>query len=270
MGLFKRNRRGGAARLRTVRAMSFQTASVQGVGKRERQEDAFAFVNDRDVAMIKERGLLALMADGMGGMAGGAEASRTVIDEVSHAFSEFDMSGDLGLQLEKCALQAGAKVYAKLRGTGGSTLAAALIFNEKLYFSSVGDSFVYLLRSGELIRLNREHNLRADRRLEAIEAGHMPTGADGSIREGDALTRFLGMPDLDRTDRFLRPLKLSDGDVIMLCSDGIGGVLDAAAITGALSGPSASASCRAMEAAISRAGRINQDNYTALVIRCVY
>lgn len=273
MDFFRKKRKGGLVpdcfRGKPTKSLGYQTASMQGIGNRSSQEDVCIFVNDNDAHMIRKQGLLAVVADGMGGMQGGDMASRTVVQELAERMPLFDRREDLGEQLENSALAAGEKVYAALGGSGGSTLIAALIYNEKLYFSCVGDSYFYLLRAGELLRLNRVHNLLTESRLSAIEAGHMPAEEDENISEADALSLFLGMPDVRHTDRLLRPMKLLDGDVLLLCSDGIGGVLDEAAIAGALSGPSASAACRVLESDVVQAGNQYQDNYTALVIRCV-
>ncbi len=273
MGLFGKKRRKtplSPAREKPVRLLGYQTASLQGIGARERQEDAFVLVNENDAVMIKKRGLLAAVADGMGGMLGGTQASGSVTATLAEDMDRLDTSGNIADQLRRSVIRAGEAVYSSLGGDGGSTVVAALIFDEKLYFSSVGDSYLYLLRDGSLVRLNREHNLRAERRLAAIRSGRMPAAEDDDGPEAQALSSFLGMPGTPDVDGLLRPMGLRDGDVLLLCSDGVGGVLDQAALTGALSGPSASAACRAMDGAIARARRQFQDNYTALVIRCVY
>ena len=73
MGLFNRRKKPSPVR---ERLLSYQVANLQGRGTRERQEDSFAFANALDVTEILRRGLLAVVADGMGGLKDGREVSQ--------------------------------------------------------------------------------------------------------------------------------------------------------------------------------------------------
>lgn len=250
--------------------LSYQAANLQGLGTREHQEDAFAFVNVTDVTRIRERGLLAAVADGMGGMENGALASRTVINSLRMEFDKMKPEHDLAEQLYKSILQANSQVFQALGGDGGSTVVVCLLFEGQLYFASVGDSFLYLMREGQLIRLNQEQNVLHTRYLTAIHSGNVSMEKIDSEPDDAALSQFLGMPELDEVDYFRRPLPLKDEDVLLLCSDGVGGVLTEDTIISCLRKDSPDAMCVALEDAVLQAGRQNQDNYTALVIRCAY
>ena len=249
--------------------LSYQAANLQGLGMREQQEDAFAFVNVTDVSMIRERGLLAVVADGMGGMEDGALASRTAIDSLRLSFDEMEPRHGLAGQLYESVRQANSQVFQALDGNGGSTVVACLLYEGQLYFASVGDSFLYLMREGRLTRLNREQNILHTRYLEAIRSGNVSAEMEPEPEDA-ALSQFLGMPGLDEIDGFLRPLSLKDGDVLLLCTDGVGGVLAEGTILSCLQKASSDAMCVALEDAVMQAERQNQDNYTALVIRCAY
>ena len=252
------------------RMLSYRGANLQGIGSRERQEDSFAFVNILDVTKMRENGLFAAAADGMGGMFGGKTASETAIAAVKDAFARFDMCGDISEQLRAAAVEANERVFSALGGVGGTTLAATVIYDEKLWFVSVGDSYIYLKRGSLLYRLNREQNIFHTRLLEAVCCG----STDRSLAENDpekpALSQFIGMDELDDIDLFLRPFRLADGDVILICSDGVGGVLSEKTITEALSLSSPQIMCEALEQSIIAAAAPTQDNYTALVIQCSF
>lgn len=248
--------------------LSYQAANLQGLGTRERQEDAFTFVNVTDVTRIREKGLLAVVADGMGGMENGALASQTVINSLRTDFDKMKPEHNLAEQLYQSVIQANSQVFQALGGYGGSTVVVCIFFDEQLYFASVGDSFLYLMRNGQLIRLNREQNVLHNRYLAAIHSGSVSMKEFDSDSEDAALSQFLGMPELDEIDCFLRPLPLKDGDVLFLCSDGVGGVLAEEAIISCLQRGSPDAACVALEDAVLQAGRQYQDNYTAIVIRC--
>lgn len=88
--------------------------------------------------------------------------------------------------------------------------------------------------------------------------------------EAAALTQFLGMTGLDDVDGSVRPLPVREGDVLLACSDGVGGVLSEEELLGALSLHSSQAMCQQMNQRIIAHEKQNQDNYTALVVKCLY
>lgn len=252
------------------RLLSYQVANLQGIGNRQRQEDAFAFVNAMDVTEMKRGGLLAVVADGMGGMRDGKVASETAIASIKADFQAMDRQGDLAGQLRDSVLAAGQKVFQALGGDGGSTVVACLFYEEQLSYASVGDSFLWLLRDGQLLRLNRAHNVRQERWLETIRSGSMDPEPARADNEAEALTQFLGMDGLEDVDCLRRPLRLRDGDLFLLCSDGVAGVLTEETLRACLGEGTPEQICAALENAILLENRRFQDNYTALVIRCGY
>ena len=78
------------------------------------------------------------------------------------------------------------------------------------------------------------------------------------------------MDGLDEIDSLRHPMKLRAGDVLLLCSDGVGGVLSEDQLIECLSAPVPEEMCRRMHEMVIAAGRRYQDNYTALVVRCEY
>lgn len=251
------------------RPLVFRTAALQGVGRRERQEDACALVNDRDPALLREQGLLCVVADGMGGMEGGREASETAVATLLDAFRLFDRGAELAAQLNGALRTANEAVFRRLGGKGGSTAVVCLIRDEKLYFSSVGDSYLFLLRGGRLLRLNRSQNVLHQIWLEMIRSGESDFLSALREPDRDAITGFLGMRALDEIDFFRRPLRLEAGDVLLVCSDGVGGVLPAPALAGCLSEGGPEEAAEALERWIKTCDLSYQDNYTALVVQCV-
>lgn len=268
MSLFqkkKENRRPEVKRL-----LTYQVANLQEVGARNRQEDSFTFVNAFDVTEIKENGLLFVVCDGMGGMKDGKVASETAITSIRRSFNEMNRDADLAEQLKNSVYLAADEVEKRLEGDGGSTIVAGILFQEKLYYASVGDSFLYLKRGNQLYRLNREHNLCAQTYLESIRSGDIDPKAGRECPEAAALTQFLGMTGLSDVDCSVRPLPVKDGDVFLACSDGIGGVLKEEELLCALSLHSSQAMCQQIKQGIIAHAKKNQDNFTALVIKCLY
>ena len=248
--------------------LSYQVANLQQKGARPYQEDSFAFVNALDVTEIRENGLMAIVADGMGGMEAGKQVSEMAVSCMVSAFSQMQRTGDLALQLRNAVIAADDALVQRFKGIGGTTLISCIIYDEKLYFASVGDSYLYLMRGGSLYRLNREQNYRHQLYTEAILAGSIvPTEADQDP-DGHRLSAFLGMGGLSDLDYLRQPLPLRDGDILLLCSDGVGGVVTESQIIQNLSNNSAAEMCLNLDESVRRAARVHQDNYTALVIRC--
>lgn len=248
--------------------LSYQVANLQGIGCRERQEDSFAFVNALDVTMISEKGLFAIVADGMGGMRDGKVASETAVSSLKTDFMSLDYEQDLAEQLHESVIRAGEVVFQNLKGDGGSTAVVCMIYDEKLYYVSVGDSFLYLKRGDMLYRMNREHNVLHREYLQTIRQGSMNPEIAQNGREKNALTQFLGMESVEDADYLRRPFSIKSKDVLLLCSDGVGGVLTQDEILECLQKPSPAEMCGEIEQRILLANRPHQDNYTALVIQC--
>lgn len=265
MGLFnwKRPRQRVPERL-----LSYQVANLQGLGTRERQEDSFAFANALDVTEMRRKGLLAVVADGMGGLSNGKLVSDMCVKGMLAGFSELDREGDIPAQFRECVLGTSEQLYEQFHGTGGTTLVGALIFQECLHWISVGDSFIYLKRGHGLYRLNREQNLRAQTYLELIRSGSLDHTEADEDPDGSRLSEFLGRETVTDIDRSLRPLPLENGDQLLLCSDGVAGGLSEAAILACLEAETPTAACNRLEEEIRSLEWVHQDNYTALVVQC--
>ncbi|PCJ09703.1 MAG: serine/threonine protein phosphatase [Rhodobacteraceae bacterium] len=194
-------------------------------GRRDRQEDAVA--SD----FLAGSGLgFAVLADGMGGHAAGDIASKIVVTEV---FSELKFRAGEPEDLEKIiaeALSAAAFTanecvghYANQNaGTGGmgATLLAPVLFQDRLYWISIGDSPLYLFRDGLLSRLNDEHSLAAqlDKR---VAQGLMSPEEASSHPDRACLTSVLTGQDISLIDCRSEPLSLRDGDIVIAASDGL-------------------------------------------------
>ena len=252
----------------TAGGLSFELANLQGIGKRENQEDSFAFGSAIDPSEIDRKGLLAIVADGMGGLEGGETASKTAVTALLAAYEDMDPAQDPARQLEDAVYKADTLVTEKLRGRGGSTLVAGLIYREKLTCVSVGDSGIFLLHDRKLTRLNRSHNKFAQVILEGIDDREYPLAQAGSDPEKDALTCYMGMDGLEEVDLFRRPLALSAGDVLLFCSDGIYGVLSHEQLESCLFRATPAEMCAALKEGIEKANLRYQDNFTALIVQC--
>lgn len=250
--------------------MSYNGAQLQQTGTRSYQEDSFAFANISDVTLMRDRGLLAVVADGMGGMKDGKLASESAINRIKADFEQLDPSADIPTQLRDSMIRANDEIYAALGAQGGSTGIICVFYRAHLYYASVGDSYLILKRGDGIYHLNRKQNMFSRLCLMQIREGSMDRRPAEANPEKAALTGYLGMRELIDVDCLIRPLPLMDGDVILICSDGVGGVLTEAQIYDCLSAPTPTEMCRKMHEGVVAAKRRYQDNYTALVVRCEY
>lgn len=200
------------------------------------------------------------VADGMGGHEAGEIASEITINTLN----------DLAPQSADAEALARAVVAANLnvikapsQGVGregmGTTLTAAILEKERLVIAQVGDSRAYLLHNGSLQQLTRDHSLMAD----MIEAGQL-TEAEARVHPNrSVITRAIGSDPHMQPD--LYELNVETGDRLLLCSDGICGMIEDHEIASIMRQAPSAQSCadQLVEAALAAGGF---DNATAVVV----
>ena len=230
-----------------------ELANLQGIGSREEQQDAFGI---SPVDRYEEDGLLAVLCDGMGGMAeGGLIASETT----SQLMGSFPWAEDSSVP--GWIAQHSARVYQQFRGQGGTTLVAALLKENRLSFWCVGDSDLFLLREGRLYSLNIRQEFKNDLVLRALE-GAFPVEEAFCDPQADALSEYIGKEEA-KCDHTRIPFLLQPEDALLLCSDGVSDTLTLKQIREAMA-LSPQACCDKLEEEILAAGKPNQDNFTAI------
>lgn len=198
---------------------------AQWIGSRERQEDAFAILDSPDPAIPEPTAVLAIVADGMGGMAHGDAASHTAIATFLRSW-KCDGSKNLASQsLSKALSAANANVCELAKSMGclgemGCTLVAASIYADALYWIAVGDSDLLLVRDGDITMLNTPHTY-AEELDSRVARGELSSRTALTDSQRTALTSFVGLDPLPLADRTLRPFPLLPGDCILIASDGI-------------------------------------------------
>lgn len=246
---------------------SYRTVTAGGcqyLGTRPNQEDAYGISNVNDPKLCESKGILAVVADGIGGMDNGQVASKMVVETMGSEFYQESSSLPSAIRLLTLTANAHLRVneYRKQQGIRcGSTLVAVLIEKNDLYFISVGDSRILLYRQGGLIQLNREHKLGT--LMEERTA--LKDVSPSSTRKPSALTSHMGMEDLRQIDRNPSPVRLMRGDKILLLSDGVYGVLSEAELLMCL-GDDAQKSANAICDTVRSKQRRSQDNATAVVL----
>ena len=243
--------------------MRFEHATRAAKGARSYQEDAAEVRAD-------EARLTAALADGMGGHAGGALASGLASMFFVQAVA-MSSAPDVGTRLAE-ALNVANEAIAhetdedpSLAGMG-CTLIGALFGPEGVEWVSVGDSPLFLVRKGEIVRLNEDHSLAPE--IDKLAAmGKISWDAARADPRRHVLRSALTGTEIDLVDRSQRPLALQPGDMVILASDGIHSVSHADIVRVVAGAPTADAAAEALLAAVEAAGSAHQDNTTVVVVR---
>lgn len=235
-----------------------ETASATDVGRRRAtNQDAFGSADAESGAR------LLIVADGMGGHAGGATASRLAVEAVVEVFQRSSEPPDATLR--RALESANARVYAEsqrdpsLAGMGTTGVALAFAPDGAAWVAHVGDSRAYRLRDGELEPLTADHSLVGEllRRnmITPEEAEHHP-------RRHEVL-RSIGVEAEVQVD--VAPVDVRPGDRFLLCSDGLCGVVHDAEIAAVLAREVPEAAVRELVAAANTRG--GPDNITVQIAR---
>lgn len=221
----KEARRRAARRPRQVKSgVHAYCSSI--IGNRANQQD-FYMIPDSSISssVLKSKGCLAIVCDGMGGMQGGEKASRCCAELLFSRYYSGQYSSAQGFYSKEIP-QADSAV-ASLKNdsgsvlAGGTTLVSVLVLNSRIYFASVGDSRIYLYRSGRLTRLTRDHNYFLVL-SQMVKEGEITIEEAMADRQKDALISYVGMgtgPDI--IDIEAEGIPVQTDDILLLCSDGL-------------------------------------------------
>jgi protein phosphatase len=180
--------------------------------------------------IIGPNGSLFAVCDGMGGAAAGEIASQLAVDIVyERMVDQLDESqplarDDLARRLVRAIEAAGLRIFqeAKLDRTRrgmGTTVTASSLVDDHLFFAQVGDSRGYLLRQGQLVQLTRDQSLVN----QLIEAGQLTEEEAETFEHNNIILQALGTADTVQVD--LTYCELRRGDMLLLCSDGLSGMV---------------------------------------------
>ena len=199
-------------------------------GARDYQEDNYR-VLDLDVDAIVDDNMehydhaLLVLTDGMGGHNGGAQASHVAAAKFANAFESREdniMPRQAlldALHAANNAVMVAVDKDPSLSGMG-TTIVAAYISNNELYWCSVGDSLLYIFRNGALLRLNADHSM-VPLIEKMVELGELTAEQGRNDPRRNALRAAIDGNDLDLIDVSSEPYYLQKNDVLILASDGI-------------------------------------------------
>ncbi|OCL25306.1 hypothetical protein U472_13190 [Orenia metallireducens] len=201
--------------LRKIRQRgSILIGNAQGIGDRREQEDSFATAEN-------EIGVLAVLADGMGGLSYGKKASNLLTRIFSEEFSKSPNMSSVSDFLVQNTHKINKKILEISKGKKvGSTFVAGIIKDSFLYWISVGDSQIYLYRNQKIIPINPRHIykniLESDYRAGKISKRRLLNHS-----KKERLTSYLGYDNFRQFDYNQIPIKLKKRDKLLFCSDGV-------------------------------------------------
>lgn len=231
-----------------------EIGNCQGVGEREEQQDAFGFSPSK---YWSDKGFLAVLCDGMGGLdAGAAISNKLVTDIISEFPYSFDDLKD-GWILESLSKE----IYDYYYGRGGTTLIIAYVKDDQMWFASVGDSDLLLYRNGRIYSMNERHEYGNTLLMRATD-GTLSVEQAMENKDAPALTEFMGANHV-HADYSVALWKVQDHDVYLLCSDGVSDTLTFDEIREAMSHDPVTCT-ELLEKSIMKKNKRYQDNYTAI------
>jgi len=250
--------------------MKFTPGNAQHIGARQEQQDAFAFSDPSDKNFLAHGGLLAVVSDGMGGLSNGQQASMSAVRAFLAEYEKKQKDETIPAALMRglrAAFDAVQAVNQGGSGQAGATLVAAAARDRELYWVSVGDSHLYLLRQGKVVQLNRDHSYR-ERLLDQVAHDQIRLDDAMTHPEREHLTSYLGMVGSPEIDGNLKSFVLEPDDCVFLCSDGVYRSLTDNEFAAAFEGASASRACEAIKSMVLARATQQQDNLTIVAFRC--
>jgi PPM family protein phosphatase len=232
----------------------------QTIGQREEQDDYFSTVST-------SMGTIAVLADGISGLANGRIASTIAVQTFIEEFQRWNGAQQMEDFFRRTARLANSSIIQSLKGgRGGTTLVAAIVSDGMLYWGSVGDSSLTVFRDGEFMTINEKHTLENELERRYV-SGEITRHEVVSNPLKHQLTNYLGHDGFKEIEVCLRPFALKKKDQVILASDGVYNTLSELELERILiSRRTPHDAAEAIIEAVDRKGLKNQDNATVVIM----
>lgn len=252
-------------------SIRINTGNNQNQGARPYQEDSFGYSNIIDSNVVSNKGVLAILSDGMGGLANGKNVADYVVQSSIAMFETINPQSDICEQLERSVRYINENVCEQYAADGsstaGATLVLAYIFKNRIYWVTAGDSRLYCYRNGHLLQMNEDHDYKNQLYREYINDGGSLSDIEEE-RQKDSLVCFIGKKDIPYLDMSLKGYKIKPDDTFVLCSDGIYNGISQDTLKEILSNNDAQTASDEIVANVVNSRFPGQDNMTVMVIKC--
>lgn len=243
-----------------------ELAALSDIGcQRENNEDSYSYWEPEGDKDFKRQGRLMIVADGMGGYAGGQEASHLAVATIEQVYAgNKDGNPSVALSAAFQVAHKRIKEYAESHPTlhgMGTTCTAVVLIGHELYYSHVGDSRLYISQHSKLYRITRDQTYVG----RLVEQGIINPEEAGSHPQRNILTGALGAGQEVAPESPQEPISLETGDVMVLCTDGLWSLVNEDEIKNALNAKNLQTACQALiKMAKDRGG---PDNITVQMVR---
>lgn len=244
------------------------------IGNRKSQQD-YCLIPDAAIPAdtLRDKGSLALVCDGMGGMQGGEKASRCCAELLNASFYSDEYESPAAFFAAEIP-KADAAVAALCAPDGsplggGTTLVGAVVKKGRVYCCSVGDSRIYLFRDNDIILLTRDHNYFLTL-SEKVREGDITMEDALAHPQREALISFVGMNPPGIIDIDKEGFPAENGDIILLCSDGLTKAMSREEIRQVIADNAGNPTAlpQLLTSAAFSKGWIRHDNITVAIISC--
>lgn len=188
--------------------------------QRQVNEDNGRYVTPADPDLLSKKGMLFVVADGMGGHSGGEVASRLAVDVITRTY--YQETADVQTSLKTAILEANSAIFDEafknraLYGMG--TTCTAFVLKEGFAFAAhVGDSRLYLLRNNEIYLMTEDHSAV----MQMVKRGLLNLQQARNHPDKNIILRALGSHATVDIATWTHPLPARIGDQFLLCSDGL-------------------------------------------------
>ena len=184
------------------------------IGKEEIQEDHLCIVR-------KEYGTLAILGDGFGKNGAGRVSSNIAVNFIARMFEREDSTEKIAYFFKKAFMKANHEVIERIeKDKGGTSVTAAFIKNNLLYYALVGDVMLAIYRKGELVRISEGHNISEVAKNEYYKGNINKNEAMVTLKK-EKLLHYIGEGTLDNIEMSDMPIRLCKGDIVILMNRGI-------------------------------------------------
>lgn len=250
---------------------AIQKGNHQNQGDREYQEDAFGFTPQDDPHFVRHGGFAAVLCDGMGGLEFGAEAAKLSVDTFRTEYRRKLPEETVNDSLQRSVSRANDEVYRfaqrnnVVQRTGCTLVAVVIRRGTELHCIHVGDSRAYVFSRGKLRCLTRDHVYGRTLDFQVQQGQLSQQEADNHPRR-EHLTSNIGRAELTQVDLLEPHELLQRDDWVLLCSDGLHGILSDAEIAAELHGSSGDAARRLVNKVLASPVP-DKDNVTVLILQ---
>ena len=231
-----------------------------GLVRRENQDSVYA-------KQIDDNSALLIVADGMGGHSGGKKASSSAIENIAQnilsTYKKSVSQEEIEELLRSSVSFANQSIYdaafvnSELKGMG-TTVVVALVIDNILYTANVGDSRLYVYTKGELNQITTDHSY-----VESLVSKGIISKAEAKTHpKKNIITRAVGSDEIVDIDIFKN--ELSKDDVILLCTDGLYGLVNEEEIKEVLNGDIENAATKLVDMANENGGK---DNISVITVK---